>query len=97
MSTTALPQSLFSLPVAERVALADRLYASVPEDWQKTVDQAWLDEATRRSEELDADPSLELSHEDFMAGLKINLSHPTYEQMTGFLPWAFGLGVKQGF
>jgi putative addiction module component (TIGR02574 family) len=72
MNTTALTQSLFSLPVAERVALADRLYASVPEDWQRTVDQAWLEEATRRSEEMDADPSLELSHEDFMAGLKIN-------------------------
>jgi putative addiction module component (TIGR02574 family) len=72
MSTATLTQSLFLLPVAERVALADRLYASVPEDWQKTVDQAWLEEATRRSEEMDADPSLELSHEDFMAGLKIN-------------------------
>jgi hypothetical protein len=32
MSTAALTQSLFSLPVAERVALADRLDASVPED-----------------------------------------------------------------
>lgn len=72
MSTAALTQSLFSLPVAERVALADRLYASVPEDWQKTVDQAWLEEATRRSEEMDADPSVELSHEAFMAGLKIH-------------------------
>jgi hypothetical protein len=32
VSTAALTQSLFSLPVAERVALADRLDASVPED-----------------------------------------------------------------
>jgi hypothetical protein len=54
------------------VALADKLYASVPEDWQKTVDQAWLEEATRRWEEMDADPSVELSHETFMGGLKIN-------------------------
>jgi putative addiction module component (TIGR02574 family) len=72
MSTAALTQSLLALPVPERVALADRLYASVPEDWQKAVDQAWLQEAERRSAEMDADPSLELSHEDFMAGLKIN-------------------------
>ena len=72
MSTVALTQSLFSLPVAERVALADRLYASVPEDWQKAADQAWLEEATRRSEEMDTEPSMELSHEEFMAGLKIN-------------------------
>jgi len=72
MSTATLTDTLLSLPVAERVALADRLYASVPEDWQKTVDQAWLEEATKRSEEMDADPSLELSHEEFLAGLKIN-------------------------
>jgi hypothetical protein len=70
VSTAALTQSLFSLPVAERVALADRLDASGPEDWQKSVDQAWLEEATRRSEEMDADPSVELSHEAFIAGIK---------------------------
>lgn len=72
MSTATLTETLLSLPVAERVALADRLYASVPEDWQKTVDQAWLEEANKRSEEMDADLSLELSHEEFLAGLKIN-------------------------
>lgn len=72
MSTATLTDTLLSLPVAERVALADRLYASVPEEWQQTVDQAWLEEATKRSEEMDADPSLELSQEEFLAGLKIN-------------------------
>ena len=72
MSTATLTQTLLSLPVAERLALADRLYASVPEDWQQTVDQAWLEEATKRSEEMDTDSSLELSQEEFLAGLKIN-------------------------
>lgn len=72
MSKAALTQSLFALPVAERVALADKLYASVPEDWQKTVDQAWREEATRRSEEMENDLSVELSHELFMAGLKMH-------------------------
>lgn len=72
MSTATLTETLLSLPVAERVALADRLYASVPEEWQQTVDQAWLEEATKRSEEMDADPSQELSQEEFLAGLKIN-------------------------
>lgn len=67
MSTAALAQTLFSLPVAERVALADQLYASVPEDWQRDVDQAWLEEANRRSNEMDSDPSTEMSHEEFMA------------------------------
>ena len=72
MSTASLPQALFSLSVAERVTLADQLYASVPEEWQKEADQAWLDEATRRSAQMDADPSLELSHEEFLAGIQVN-------------------------
>lgn len=75
MSTATLTQ-LFSLPVAERVALADQLYASVPEDWQKSVDQAWLEEAERRSAEMDADPSMALSYDEFMAGLEINQRTP---------------------
>lgn len=62
---------LLSLPVPERIALADRLYASVPEEWQKSADQAWLEEAERRSAEMDANPDMVLSHEEFMAGLKI--------------------------
>lgn len=69
MSTTTLTQGLFSLPVAERVALADQLYASIPEDWQREADEAWLAEASRRSSEMDADPSTEMSHEDFVAGI----------------------------
>ncbi|MEN3941603.1 addiction module protein [Prosthecobacter sp. SYSU 5D2] len=70
MSTMAFPETLFSLPVAERIALADRLYASVPEDWQRSTDEAWLAEAERRSAEMEADPSLELSYEEFMAGIQ---------------------------
>ena len=62
MNTATLTQTLFALPVAERVALADKLYASVPEDWQRVTDQAWLEEANKRSAEMDADPSLELSY-----------------------------------
>lgn len=58
--------------MAERIALADKLYASVPENWQQAVDEAWLKEAERRSAEMDADPSIALSYEEFMAGLEIN-------------------------
>jgi len=72
MSTATLTQALFALPMAERIALADKLYASVPENWQQAVDEAWLKEAERRSAEMDADPSIALSHEEFMAGLEIN-------------------------
>lgn len=72
MSTATLTQALFALPMAERIALADKLYASVPENWQQAVDEAWLKEAERRSAEMDADPSIALSYEEFMAGLEIN-------------------------
>ncbi|MFO1438431.1 MAG: addiction module protein [Verrucomicrobiaceae bacterium] len=67
MSTAALAHSLFDLPVSERILLADQLYASVPDHWQRSADEAWLAEAERRSAEMDADPSLEITHEAFLA------------------------------
>jgi putative addiction module component (TIGR02574 family) len=70
MSTASISQSLLRLPVAERVALADQLYASVPEDWQRETDQAWLTEAERRSAEMDDNPTMELSHTEFLAGIQ---------------------------
>lgn len=70
MSTAAITQTLLSLPIQERVTLADQLYASVPADWQKEVDEAWLKEAELRSAETDDNPELELTHEAFLAGLK---------------------------
>ncbi|GAA5136334.1 hypothetical protein GCM10023213_11170 [Prosthecobacter algae] len=72
MSVATLTETLFALPIAERVAIADRLYASVPEDWQKTVDQAWLEEAEWRAAEMETDSSTELSHEEFLAGIDIH-------------------------
>jgi putative addiction module component (TIGR02574 family) len=70
MSTAVLAQSLFSLPVSERISLADQLYASVPGHWQRQADEAWLAEAEKRSAEMDADPALEISHEAFLAGIQ---------------------------
>ena len=70
MNTATLTKTLFSLPVGERIALADELYASVPDDWQQGADQAWLAEAERRSKEMDVDPSTELSEEEFLTGIK---------------------------
>ncbi len=72
MSPAAISEAVFSLSVAERVALADQLYASVPEEWQKEVDQAWLDEASRRSADMDADPNVEHSQEEFFAGIRLS-------------------------
>ena len=70
MSSASISESLLLLPVAERVALADELYASVPEDWQRETDRAWLIEAERRSAEMDKNPEAELSHEEFLAGIQ---------------------------
>jgi putative addiction module component (TIGR02574 family) len=70
MDVTSLSQPLLLLPVAERVAIADQLYASVPEDWQREADQAWLREAERRSIDMDSDPEQEVSHEVFLAGIQ---------------------------
>ena len=75
MSTAPLSQTLVNLPVAERVALAAQLYASVPDDWQRDADQAWLKEAEFRSTELDAHPEVEMSHEDFIAGIQAARRH----------------------
>ncbi|MBX7209693.1 MAG: addiction module protein [Verrucomicrobiaceae bacterium] len=72
MSAASISQSLLVLPVAERVAIADQLYASVPENWQRETDHAWLNEAGRRSAEMDENPEMELSHEEFLAGIQIN-------------------------
>lgn len=76
MSTDTLIQNLFSLPVEQRIDLADRLYASVPEDWLKPVDQAWLEESSRRAAEMDAEPSMALSYDEFIAGLAISQRRP---------------------
>jgi putative addiction module component (TIGR02574 family) len=71
MPDPSISQSLFLLPIAERVAIADQLYASVPEDWQRETDQAWLTEAERRSAEMDQDPGAEMSREEFLAGIQL--------------------------
>lgn len=70
MTSVANSQKLLLLPIAERVALADQLYASVPEDWQRETDTAWLDEAERRSQEMDENPAAEMTHEAFLAGIQ---------------------------
>ena len=71
MKSPLLPQLFFDLPVSERIALADRLYASVPVDWQQSADRAWLEEAECRSAEVDADPDLEISYEAFVAAITV--------------------------
>jgi hypothetical protein len=75
MSAADPTQAVFSLPVAQRIALADRLYASVPAEWQSEADRGWLEEAAARSAEMDADPSLEMSFDEFKKGIQTGQPH----------------------
>ena len=70
MSTAALEHAVFSLPVAERITLADRLYASVPEEVQTAADRAWLAVAARRDAEMDADPSMGLDFDEVISSIR---------------------------
>lgn len=70
MSTAALEHAVFSLSFAERITLADRLYASVPEQEQTAADRAWLAEAERRDAEMEADPSMGLDFDEVISSIR---------------------------
>lgn len=68
MSTiTDIEEQALSLPDQERAKLADRLIASLPPDF---TDDDEIEEALRRSKEMDKDPSRVISHEEFFASLR---------------------------
>lgn len=63
MSTiTDIEKQALSLPDQDRAKLADRLIASLPPDF---TDDDEIDEALRRSREMDEDPNRIVSHEEF--------------------------------
>jgi putative addiction module component (TIGR02574 family) len=63
MSVIAEVEKLaLSLSDNERAKLADRLIESLPKDF---VDEDELEEARRRSREMDEDPSKVITHEQF--------------------------------
>ena len=62
-----LEELAFSLPVAERAELAERLWQSIPEDY---IDEEELQEALRRDREMDEDPSKVVTHEEFFGYFK---------------------------
>lgn len=57
-----IEKQALSLPEQDRARLADRLIASLPEDF---IDEDELEEALRRSREMDEDPSTVISLEEF--------------------------------
>jgi putative addiction module component (TIGR02574 family) len=71
MIAATLNETLLSLPVSERLRIADELYASVPENWVTEADRQWLVEAESRSAEMDQNPESEMSHDEFLAGIRL--------------------------
>ncbi len=65
MSAQELTQSILSLPVSERIDIADQIYASVPDAWQNSVEAEWKAEIEKRIHEMDTDPEASISFEDF--------------------------------
>ncbi len=57
-----IEEKAFQMSDNDRAKLADRLLASLPPDF---TDEDEIAEATRRSRELDEDPSKGSSHEEF--------------------------------
>lgn len=59
---TEIEEKALSLSDNDRAKLADKLIASLPLDF---IDDDELEEARRRSREMDEDPSKVLTHEEF--------------------------------
>ena len=57
-----IEKQALNLPDQDRAKLADRLIASLPPDF---TDDDEIEEALRRSKEMDNDPSRIISHEEF--------------------------------
>jgi len=57
-----IEKQALNLPDQERAKLADLLLASLPSDF---TDDDEIEEALRRSKEMDEDPSRVISHEEF--------------------------------
>jgi hypothetical protein len=59
---TEIEEQALSLPEQDRARLADRLIASLPEDF---VDEDEIEEALRRDWEMDKNPDMAIPHEEF--------------------------------
>lgn len=53
MDTTTIEQEALHLPVSERAKLAHKLLLSLENMSDSEIEEAWLDEAERRTSEID--------------------------------------------
>jgi hypothetical protein len=66
---TEAEELALSLTESERARLAEKLLASLPPDFDGNDDDG-IEEALRRSREMDEDPEMSISHEEFMASFE---------------------------
>ena len=62
MSVLEIEELALGLPEQDRARLADRLIASLPEDF---IDEDEIAEALRRDKEMDENPEMAISHKEF--------------------------------
>ena len=66
---SAVTEAALQLPVADRAAVLLSIFDSLPDDRSYADDI--LDEAMRRDAEIEAGLVREMSHEEFIAGLRL--------------------------
>ena len=66
-----LEAELLQLPTADRIRVLDRVVASLDADAAR--DEAWEAVAARRDAQAESDPSLLLTLDDVLAGLRAEL------------------------
>jgi putative addiction module component (TIGR02574 family) len=66
MTATALMREALALPIQERVALTQALWASIDDQWADADVSEAVAEARRRDAEMDESPSSRLSHDEVM-------------------------------
>ena len=71
MSTIAEAEKIvFSLSAKDRAALAGKMIRSLPSPGRDDADDDGVDEALRRSREMDENPAMSLTEEEFFASFE---------------------------
>jgi hypothetical protein len=63
-------EKAMSLTPRERGRLASKLIASLPGPFADDEDEDWIEEALRRSREMDENPDSVMTHEEFFGSLQ---------------------------
>ena len=69
VSETETVEQALRLPDSSRAKLAEKLIASLPSPFVDE-DEDWIEEASRRDREMDADPNSVMNEEEFFDSLR---------------------------